>query len=277
MSDHKLSGRNAWVTGGATGIGRAIALALARAGGNVAIGSLPQGGDLPQTAYAARPSLREIEQSAEAIRAEGVNAYGAPLDLRDDDSVDRFHSGATAALGPIDILVNAAGVSAQEAMIEHRDETWTQVIDINLTGAYRTIKRCWPSMLERRFGRIVNVASTAADVGFARYAAYCASKSGLVGLTRCVALEGAEFGISCNAINPGSVGTEMMRMGSLRRIAQGGQGTSVEENFALIAQSLPQKRLITAGEIAATAVYLCTDEAFGITGQAITVAGGALW
>lgn len=272
-----LEGRAAWVTGGATGMGRAVALALARAGANIAIGSLAEGSRLPASAYAARPSFSEIEATAEAIRSEGVKVFATALDLRDDQSVDRFHAGAIAALGPIDVLVNAAGVSAQEAIIGHSDETWAQVLDINLNGPYRTIKRCWPSMLDRRFGRIVNIASTAADVGFPGYAAYCASKTALLGLTRCVALEGAEHGINCNAINPGSVGTEMMKLGSLRRVAQGGQGASVEENFQIVARNMPQKRLITPEEIAATAVYLCSNDAFGITGQAITIAGGALW
>jgi NAD(P)-dependent dehydrogenase (short-subunit alcohol dehydrogenase family) len=275
--ERNLEGRVAWVTGGATGMGRAIALALARAGAKVAIGSLPDGGTLPSAAYAARPSASEIERAADAIRSEGAEAFAAPLDVRDDASVDRFHAAATQALGPIDTLVNAAGVSAQEGISGHSDDTWNQVIDINLNGAYRTTKRCWPGMLERRFGRVINIASTAADVGFPGYAAYCASKSGLLGFTRCIALEGAEYGISCNAINPGSVGTEMMRLGSLRRIAQGGQGATVEENFRLVAEAMPQKRLISPEEIAATAVFLCSDKAFGITGQAITVSGGALW
>src|SRR5687768_11923428 len=206
MSDRFLAGRRAWVTGGATGMGRAIALSLAGAGADVAIGSLVEGERLPDAAYAAQPSLAEMEETAKAVSACGVKCHAAPLDVRDDASVDAFHREATAALGPIDILVNAAGVSAQEAMIGHRDETWASVIDINLTGCYRTIKRCFPGMLERRFGRIVNLASTAAEVGYPRYAAYCASKAALLGLTRCVALEGAEHGVSCNAINPGSVG-----------------------------------------------------------------------
>jgi NAD(P)-dependent dehydrogenase (short-subunit alcohol dehydrogenase family) len=267
----------AWVTGGATGIGRAIALALAKAGVKVAIGSLPENGKIPDSAYAALPSLSWIAQTVEAIRAEGVEGFGAALDVRDSQSVDEFHRDATTALGPISILINAAGISAQEAIVAHTDETWGQVLDTNLNGPYRTIRRCWRTMIDGRFGRIVNIASTAADVGFPRYAAYCASKSALLGLTRCVALEGAEYGISCNAINPGSVGTDMMKLGSLRRIAQGGQGTSVEENFRIIAESMPQKRLITSEEVAETALYLCTEEAFGITGQAVTVSGGALW
>jgi NAD(P)-dependent dehydrogenase (short-subunit alcohol dehydrogenase family) len=277
MPDRFLEGRRAWVTGGATGMGHAIAIALAKAGADLAIGSLPASGKLPDAAYAARPDLGEIEAAAETIRALGVKCFAQGLDVREDASVDDFQHTAAKMLGGIDILINAAGVSAQEAMTTHRDETWTTVLDINLNGCYRTIRRCFPSMLERRWGRIINISSTAADVGFPRHAAYCASKSGLLGLTRCVALEGAEYGVTCNAINPGSVGTEMMRLGSLRRIAQGGQGATVEENFAMIADAMPQKRLIPAREIAATAVYLCRNEALGINGEAITVSGGALW
>lgn len=277
MTDRFLEGRRAWVTGGATGMGRAIAIALARVGADLAIGSLPAGGKLPDAAYAARPGLEEIEAAAEAIRALGVKCFAQGLDVREDASVNDFQRTAAKMLGEIDILINAAGVSAQEAMVSHRDETWAAVLDINLNGCYRTIKRCFPSMLERRWGRIINIASTAAEVGFPRHAAYCASKSGLLGLTRCVALEGAEYGVTCNAINPGSVGTEMMQLGSLRRIAQGGQGATVEENFAMIADAMPQKRLISTEEIAATAAFLCRNEALGITGEAITVSGGASW
>jgi len=266
MPDRFLEGRGAWVTGGATGMGRAIAIALAKAGADLAIGSLPASGKLPDAAYAARPDLGEIEAAAETIRALGVKCFAQGLDVREDASVDAFQHTAAKMLGGIDILVNAAGVSAQEAMTTHRDETWIAVLDINLNGCYRTIRRCFPSMLKRRWGRIINISSTAADVGFPRHAAYCASKSGLLGLTRCVALEGAEYGVTCNAINPGSVGTEMMRLGSLRRIAQGGQGATVEENFAMVADAMPQKRLIPAEEIAATAVYLCRNEALGING-----------
>ncbi|MDP9137677.1 MAG: SDR family oxidoreductase [Pseudomonadota bacterium] len=277
MSERFLGGRKAWVTGGATGIGRAIALALAKSGADVAVGSLPSGANLPEAAYAARPSQSEIDAAADAVRTCGVKCFALGLDLRDEAAVDSFHAEATAALGAFDILINAAGVSAQEEMLGHRHETWAAVLDINLNGCYRTIKRTLPAMVERRWGRIVNIASTAAEVGFPGYSAYCASKAALLGLTRCVALEGAEHGVTCNAINPGSVGTDMMRLGSLRRIAQGGQGATVEENFARIAESMPQKRLVRVEEIAAMAVFLCRNEAFGITGEAITISGGATW
>ena len=277
MTEPFLSGRVAWVTGGATGMGRAIALALADAGADVAVGSLPAGSSLPEAAYAARPEPSAFSEVRQALEAKGVRCLAAALDVREDRSVEDFHLAAVAALGPIDILVNAAGVSAQQAMVDHDDRTWTSVIDINLNGAYRTIKRCFPGMAEKGWGRIINIASTAAVVGYPRHSAYCTAKAALLGLTRCVALEGAASGISANAINPGSVGTEMMRLGSLRRIAQGGQGTTVEENFAVIAGAMPQKRLIPAEEVAALALHLCRDEAFGITGEALTIAGGALW
>jgi 3-hydroxybutyrate dehydrogenase len=258
-------------------MGRMIALRLAEAGADVALGSLPAGSTLPETAYAARPETSAFYEIRQAIESKGVRCLAAALDVRENRSVEEFHSEAVAALGPVDILVNAAGVSAQQAMVEHDDETWASVIDINLSGAYRTIRRCFRAMAEKGWGRIINIASTAALVGSPRYAAYCASKTALLGLTRCVALEGAGSGITANAINPGSVGTEMMRLGSLRRIAQGGQGSTVEENFALIAHAMPQKRLIEAEEVAALAVHLCRDEAFGITGEALNVSGGALW
>lgn len=277
MSAPALSGRSAWVTGGVTGMGRAIALALADAGANVAIGSLLAGEPIPARAYAARPSTGEMQVVADAIRTRGVSCYASGLDLRDDGDVDRFHRDATAAIGAFDILVNAAGISAQEEMLCHDDATWNEVLDVNLNGPYRTTRRCFSAMQARGWGRIVNIASTAADVGYARHSAYCASKSALLGLTRCVALEGAEHGITCNAINPGWVGTEMMRLGSERRLAQGGPGATPEENMAILAQTMPQKRLIPAEEVAAFVVFLCGDDALGLTGEAVTIAGGSVW
>jgi NAD(P)-dependent dehydrogenase (short-subunit alcohol dehydrogenase family) len=277
VSDRFLVGRSAWVTGGLTGMGRAIAQALADAGANVAVGSLLAGDALPQSAYAARPSAEDLDAIAESLRARGVTCFASGLDLRNDDEVDSFHRSAVKALGPIDILVNAAGLSAQEEMIGHSDETWDAVIDVNLNGPYRTTKRCMPDMIARRWGRIVNIASTAADVGYPRHSAYCASKSALLGLTRCVALEGAEHGITCNAINPGWVRTEMMRLGSERRVAQGGPGRTPEENMAALAETMPQRRLIPAEEVAAFVVFLCSEEALGLTAEAITIAGGSKW
>jgi 3-hydroxybutyrate dehydrogenase len=276
-TDRWLAGRVAWVTGGATGIGRACALALASAGADVAIGSLPASASLGDGSYASLPDDAEMMRAKADIEASNVRCFLRPFDLRSEDSLSAFHAGAVGSLGPIDILVNAAGVCAQELVTDARDETWSTVLDINLTGPYRTIKRCLPSMLARRWGRIVNIGSTAAELGFARHSAYCASKHGLLGLTRCVALEGAALGVTCNAINPGTVATGLTRIGSGFRVRQGGQGRDVEENLRLIAEGYPQKRLIEAEEIAALAAFLCREEARGLTGEAITVSGGALW
>ena len=276
-SERFLAGRVAWITGGATGLGRATALALAGAGADVAIGSLPRSAALGAAAYSTLPAEDEMRQAKAEIESRGVRCYLSAFDLRADDSVDAFHRGAVAALGPVDILVNAAGVCAQQLMTEAQDETWSTVLDINLTGAFRTTKRCLPAMLARGWGRIVMIGSTASSVGFARHSAYCASKHGLLGLARCIALEGAAHGVTCNTISPGTVATGLTRIGSGLRIKQGGQGRDVEENLSLIAESYPQKRLIEADEIAGLALFLCRAEARGITAENLVVAGGAPW
>jgi NAD(P)-dependent dehydrogenase (short-subunit alcohol dehydrogenase family) len=277
MSESFLEGRVAWITGGATGIGLAVARALAEAGVDVAVGSLSTASSLGSDAYATQPSDSEIRRASESLEQLGVRAFARGFDLRDDASVEAFHVAAVEALGPVDILVNAAGVCAQASVTEMSSETWATVLDINLNGPYRTIKRCLPGMLDRGWGRIVNIASTAANVGHPGHAAYCASKAGLLGLTRCVALEGAAHGVSCNAINPGSVETGLTRLGSERRVRQGRQGATVEENFEQIAMGVPQKRLIQPEEIGALAVFLCRDEALGLTMEDITLSAGSHW
>lgn len=275
MSERFLAGRAAWVTGGVTGIGRAAALALAGAGANVAIGSLPSGRALGGGAYASLPTEEETRRAVAEMEAHGVACFARGFDLRSDESVGAFHAAAVAAIGPIDVLVNAAGVCAQVEMAEPGDDTWFTVIDIDLSGPYRTTKLCFPGMVERKWGRIVNVASTAAKMGFVGHGAYCAAKAGLLGLTRCIALEGAAHGVTCNAINPGSVDTGLTRLGSAMRGRA--QGQSVEENLRRVAEGMPQKRLIEAEEIAALALFMCRDEARGLTMEDVTLSGGALW
>lgn len=277
MNDRFLDGRAAWVTGGASGMGRAIALALARAGAGVAIGSYLDDGAWASGAYTHRPSHGDLEAAAGAIRAAGARCHAAPLDVRSDASVAAFHAAAVATLGPVDILVNAAGVCAQAAVVDMTDETWATVLDVNLNGPFRTTRLCLPGMIARRWGRIVNLGSTASRVGHPRFAAYCAAKHGLLSLTRCVALEGAAHGVTCNAIDPGFVDTGLTRRGSAERVRQGGQGASVEENLKVIAAAQPQRRLIPAEEIAALALHMCRDEALGLTMQDVQVSGGTLW
>jgi NAD(P)-dependent dehydrogenase (short-subunit alcohol dehydrogenase family) len=259
-------------------MGRAIALALAEAGADVAIGSLvdtDRGGVVHgQNVYT--PSLDEMAAARDAIAAHGGRVLALPLDVCSNESVDDFHAATVKVFGRIDILVNAAGSSTRHVMVDHPDELWQRMLETNLTGAYRTIKRCMGGMIERKWGRIINIASTAASVGYVAHSAYCASKSGLLGLTRCVALEGAPHGISCNAISPGWVDTPQGRGGVRQQMKI--EGFADEEQFrARIVEGIPQKRFIDPTEIGAVAVFLCRDEAFALTMQDVTVSAGTLW
>ena len=272
-----LAGRVAWVTGGASGMGRACALALAGSGADVAIGSLLQGAGRRLEWFTYRPSHDELTATREMIEAEGVRAFAGPLDVRSVESVEGFHAAAVDALGAIDILVNVAGIFGAQPIAGHDDALWQATIDVNLGGPYRMIKRCLPGMIERGWGRIVNIASTSANVGHAGSGAYSASKAGLLGLTRCVALEGAPHGVTCNAINPGQIDTGLTRVSFARRPKTEDVADSVEEYFAAWAAGQPQKRFIETYEIGALAAFLCREEAAGITMENITVSGGTLY
>ena len=276
MTERYLESRAALVTGGATGQGHAIALALAARGCDVAIGSRLAGeGRAVPGVHTHLPAPEEMERAVRAIEAQGVRALGVDHDLRSNASCAALYDAAAGAFGKVDILCNAAGVHSEHPICGHDDETWHRVIDINLNGCYRMIKLALPGMIERSFGRIVNIASTAGNIGEAVNGAYCASKAGILGLTRCVALEGAAHGVTCNAINPGYVETGMMRA-SLAAQAER-EGRSVDDIVAGIAAGYPQRRTIPPAEIAALAVFLCRDEARGINMSDIDVAGGSLW
>jgi 3-hydroxybutyrate dehydrogenase len=278
-SELYLSGRTAWVTGGASGMGRATALRLAKAGADVAIGSLVQSqrGVALNDQNVHTPADESLAETKAAIEACGVSAFAMTLDVCADSSVQACFDAIVERFGKIDILINAAGSSARKPILDHPDALWHRIIETNLSGPYRTIKRCFPGMVERRWGRIVNFASTAANVGYVRHGAYCASKAGLLGLTRCVALEGAPYGVSCNAINPGWVATESNYSACRQEIEIAGLDISVEEYRARVADGLPQKRFLDPDEVAALAAFLCRDEAFGINAEDLTIAMGSSW
>jgi L-alanine-DL-glutamate epimerase-like enolase superfamily enzyme/short-subunit dehydrogenase len=279
MSERFLSGKTAWVTGGASGMGRASALRLAKAGANVAIGSLveSQRGIALKDQNVHTPADESLAKTRAAIEALGVGCLAVPLDVCSDTSVGESFLAITERFGKIDILINAAGSSARKLMLDHPDDIWHRIIETNLNGPFRTIRLCFPGMVDRRYGRIVNFASTAANVGYVRHSAYCASKSGLLGLTRCVALEGAAHGVSCNAVNPGWVATDSNYSACQQEIAIAGLDISVAEYRARVAEGLPQKRFLDPDEVAALVLFLCRDEASGINSEAITIAMGSLW
>ena len=275
--DKFLAGKTAWITGGLTGIGFATAGALAEAGANIAVGSLASGNTLGDGNYTSMVDDDVFANVQKQLTALGVQCYVCPLDLRDESSVNRFHSQTVEQLGPVDILINAAGIGAQSPISELSNATWNAAIDVNLSGPMRTIRCCFASMINRRWGRIINIASTAANVGQPGYSAYCASKAGLLGLTRCVALEGAEHGVTCVAVNPGYVETEMARVGLELNAGRTGEQVDIDKQFDKAASESPQKRMINPNEIAALIVFLCRDEAKGITMEDITLAAGATW
>lgn len=255
-----LEARVAIVTGGLQGIGLAIARELAQKGVSVAVGS--RRGD-------------DTKAIAEARKAVGEPGMVAALDVASTESVESFVNQVRTSLGTPDILVNAAGVSVHQTVSSHSDEEWVKVIDINLNGPFKMIRACLPDMKARGWGRIVNITSTAARVAAETHAAYCASKAGLVGLTRAVALEGGPHGVTCVAISPGWVETEMLRQSA--QILANKSGRSQAEEIAIMAASNPQNRLIQPEEIAALTTFCCSEAAAGLTMEDIQVNAGALW
>ncbi len=276
MSDKFLSGRAAMVTGGASGMGRAMALAFADAGADVAIGSLLAGGAKVSGELVNMPGAEELENTRDEILAKGVKAIGVSLDVTSTESVQAFHDATIEAFGKVDILANAAGITAEHEICGHTDDLWDKVIDVNLNGTFRAIRLCLAGMIERKWGRIINIASTAASVGGVTSGAYCASKAGVVGLSRCVALEGAPHGVTCNAISPTWVETTFGREW-MSNIAEEQEDRSGDAYIADVKEANPQGRLVQPGEIGALAVFLCRDEALGLTMQDITVSAGSLW
>lgn len=272
-----LSGKSAIVTGGLTGQGLAIADELARQGAAVAVGSYLGAGTGRQEDAAAYPEPRAAFDVREKLRRHGTAVFAGHLDVRDADAVRSFLAEAQAACGAPDILINAAGTTTEQPVCGHSDELWHKIIDTNLTGAFRMIRETLPGMIARGFGRIINIGSTAATVGWKDNPAYCASKAGLLGLTRCVALEGAAHGVTCVMISPTWVETELMRRNVEQVVAREGKGRTREQAMAEIAAQNPQGRIIQPGEIAALTAFLCSEDAKGITMENIQVTGGALW
>jgi NAD(P)-dependent dehydrogenase (short-subunit alcohol dehydrogenase family) len=278
MNEKYLTGRVAMVTGGASGMGRAMSLALARAGADVVIGSLISGA--PRKAaegeLAYLPGQQELDGTAKEIEGLGVKCLAMNLDVTCGDSMKKFYEAAMLKFDKVDILANAAGITAEQTICDHPDALWQKVIDVNLTGTYRAIKHVLPGMISRKWGRIINIASTAASVGAVTSGAYCASKAGVVGLTKCVALEGAPHGVTCNAISPGWVETKF-GTSWMSHIAVNAEGRSGEEYLNDVKKGNPQKRIIQPTEIGALAAFLCRNEALGITMQDLTVSAGSLW
>jgi (+)-trans-carveol dehydrogenase len=265
-----LAGKTALVTGAARGQGRAIALALAEAGADVAICDVSAAA-METVGYALGGALGEV---AQAIEAHAVRALAQACDVRDASQVDAFVAATLEAFGRIDIIVNNAGILTGGRPAHELDEAmWSTMIDVNLTGAWRVIRAAVPHMIAAGGGgRIVNIASVAGHVGTPGYAHYCASKHGLMGLTRAMAGELAEHKITVNALCPGLVDTPMVAAATDDLAAARGLG--IDEAYELQLTPHLIKEKITSEQSAAAVMYLVSEAARVVTGSALMIDAG---
>ncbi len=247
-----LEGRIALVTGGGRGIGEAIARRLAREGLRVAVTGR-SAGDLTRV-------------------ADEVGGFAAPCDVTDPAALDEALRAVERALGPVDVLVNNAGLAESAALERTADDVWARTMELNVTAPFRLCRALVPAMAARGFGRVVNVASNAGLRGYAYTSAYCASKHALVGLTRALAVEYARTGVTVNAVCPGFVDTDMAAR-SVERITAATRRDAASARAALEALS-PQRRLMTADEVAHAVWSLLPHEARGLNGVALALDGG---
>jgi len=240
-----LKGKNAVVTGAARGIGRAIATVLALQGAAVAVWDLNAEG---------------AEQTVDSIREAGGKAIAVVGDAADADAVAESAARTRAQLGEITILVNNAGVSSYVPFTSLTEDVWDRIIGVNLKGPFLVTKEFVPGMLEIGWGRIVNISSSSAQTGAPSMAHYAASKGGVIGFTKALAIEFADKGITVNHVPPGFVDTPLVREGPI--------------NVEAVAQHMPMKRAGQPNDIAHAVAYLVSEGAGYVTGQTLSVNGG---
>jgi NAD(P)-dependent dehydrogenase (short-subunit alcohol dehydrogenase family) len=247
------------VTGASGGIGQALAAGFAHNEATVVVSSRNEG---------------KLQALAQRLNSDGAQALAVRCDVVEKEQVDALCAIVAERVGTVQILINNAGIARAASFLQMEDRLWNEILRVNLTGTYNCCKAFLPGMIAQGWGRIINIASTTAKVAYSHVSAYTASKHGVLGLTRSLALETARLGVTVNAICPGYVDTELTRENA-RRMADK-TGKEVAEVLRLFAESSPQKRLIAPVEVAGLALMLASEKAGGITGQAINVDGGAV-
>jgi len=242
--------RHVVITGGGRGIGAEIARRFAAQGDRITV-------------------LSRTRDEVEKI-ADEIGGYGIRCDVGEPASVEA----AFMAAGPVDVLINNAGVARSSPVLKTDVRVWEEHLKVNLTGSFLCALKVLPSMASRGKGRIINVASVAGLKGYPYLAAYCASKHGLIGLTRALAAEYADKGVTVNAICPGYVDSPLLT-GAIQNIVEKTGRTAEEVRMELEAQN-PQNRFLEASEVASMCLFLAGDDARGVNGQAIPICGGAL-
>ncbi len=265
-----LSGRVALVTGGSRGLGRADALTLARAGADVAIADILVESEVSEetdrwgslATVARTQGMVYTESTAEEIRGMGRRALALKCDVTDREQVADVVTRTLEELGSVDILINNAGTLDHVGQFQDQSpELWERDLRVNLTGGFNCAQAVWPHMKERGWGRIVNMASVAGTLGGFGQASYSTTKSGILGLTKTLAMEGARHGITCNAIVPGVIGTEAFNLANAKM------------NERIVARTA-MKRPGEPQDIANAIAFLCSDLASYITGVGLYVSGG---
>jgi NAD(P)-dependent dehydrogenase (short-subunit alcohol dehydrogenase family) len=253
-----LEDQHAVVTGGSRGIGAAIAAEFVRRGARVTIMGR---------------SAETLEEQAREMRGEkGVTVSVEECDVSNADSVANAFSRSVSTLGPVQILVNNAGTAKSRLFTQTTREVWDELIGVNLTGTFLCTQEVVPAMMEAKSGRIVNVASTAGLRGYKTMSAYCASKHGVIGLTRSLAQETAKHGITVNAVCPSYTDTYLTGL-AVKNIVNN-LGKTAEEAMGMLTNVITRGTLITVEEVASAVSWLCSPDASGVTGIALPIAGG---
>ena len=255
-----LQGKVALITGGGRGIGRTIGLAFAREGAEVAVTARTQA---------------EIDRVAAEVAACGRQSYAVSCDVTEKESVTSMVAAVHERFGRVDLLVNNAGTGRSAPFFKTDLEMWNHLLALNATSMYLVTQAVMKGMLERKYGRVINIVSTAGKIPFRYCTAYVASKHAALGFTRALALEVAGSGVTVNAICPGWVGSTGLFAETITNIVKT-TGRDATVAVKALADMSPLKRLMQPEEIAHVALMLAADEAGGINGQGINVCGGSV-